>query len=94
MQLKGVSRKRFKARKTRSVYTPRRKLPHWGARKGEKDSAGKEEEETSAYIMSLVEKALHKKAEQTTANVSSSTATAPSSVLRSILKQAKNSKQA
>jgi hypothetical protein len=53
-----------------------------------------EEEETSANIMSLVEKALHKKAEQTTANASSSTATAPSSILRSILKQAKNSKQA
>jgi hypothetical protein len=61
---------------------------------GENDSAGKEEEETSAYIMSLVEKALHKKAEQTTANASFSTATASSSVLRSILKQAKNSKQA
>jgi hypothetical protein len=61
---------------------------------GEKDSAGKEEEETSAYIMSLVEKALHKKAEQTTANASSSTATTPSSILRSTLKQAKNSKQA
>jgi hypothetical protein len=28
---------------------------------GEKDSAGKEEEETSAYIMSLVEKALHRR---------------------------------
>jgi hypothetical protein len=61
---------------------------------GEKDNAGKEEEETSAHIMSLVEKALHKTAEQTIANASSSTATAPSSVLRSILKQAKNSKQA
>jgi hypothetical protein len=61
---------------------------------GEKDSAGKEKEETSAYIVSLVEKALHKKAEQTTANTSSSTATASSSVLRSILKQAKNAKQA
>jgi hypothetical protein len=61
---------------------------------GEKDSVGKEEEETSAYIMSLVEKALHEKAEHTTANASSSTATAPSSILRSILKQAKNSKQA
>jgi hypothetical protein len=46
---------------------------------GEKDSAGKEEEETSAYIMSLVENAWHKQTEQTAANVSSSTATAPSS---------------
>jgi hypothetical protein len=62
----------------------------------EKASAGKEEEEASAYIMSLVEKALNKQAEQTTANTSSTTAAAPSkpSVLRSILKQAKNSKQA
>jgi hypothetical protein len=61
---------------------------------GEKDSAGKEEEKTFAYMMSLVEKALHMQTEQTTANASSATATAPSSVLRSILNQAKNSKQA
>jgi hypothetical protein len=44
--------------------------------------------------MLLVDEALHKKAEQTTANASFSTAAAPSSVLRNILKQAKSSKQA
>ena len=61
----------------------------------EKDSAGKEEEEASAYVMSLLEKALQKQVAQT-ANASSATAAASpkTSVLHSILKHAKNSKQA